>query len=274
MSREKISDGKSEKYTHFANASYIAPADEGSTLDLSGDIIQGYDNELENLTYRAGIQIYEEAIEDDQHGVLGDMPQLLSKRMAKTMEKDCANIYNRAFNSSYTGGDGKVLCASDHPLMNGGSDSNVHASGASSAFSESSLETAMPDFEGYLGMDGDAPVGQKVGIILVPLALKIKALQLVGSELEPWSDNNTTNVFKDEYKMQVLANPYLTSATAWFVLTKDRTSMGFGVVYQNRKPMTINNFIDNMTDSYIYKVRRRHLFGFVHPYGVYGSPGA
>jgi hypothetical protein len=48
-----------------------------------------------------------------------------------------ANVYNRAFNSSYTGGDGSVLCVSTHSTI-AGNQSNVLT--ASADLSEASLE--------------------------------------------------------------------------------------------------------------------------------------
>jgi hypothetical protein len=40
---------------------------------------------------------------------------MLMKAARVTKETVAANLYNRAHNASYTGSDGKVMCATDHP---------------------------------------------------------------------------------------------------------------------------------------------------------------
>ena len=58
-------------------------------------------------------------VEDGDHISIGKTySEHLAQSMIETKETLAANILNRAFNSSYTGGDGKALCVSDHPIYN------------------------------------------------------------------------------------------------------------------------------------------------------------
>ena len=43
----------------------------------------------------------------------------LARSMANTKQVKAANVLNNAFNSSFAGGDGKELCATDHPTIAG-----------------------------------------------------------------------------------------------------------------------------------------------------------
>src|ERR1019366_7170334 len=77
--------------------------------------------------------------EDGDHINLGKIySQHLANAMLETKEVVCANIFNRAFNSSYTGGDGVSLVNSAHPGANGTTYSNQLTTPA--ALSQTSLE--------------------------------------------------------------------------------------------------------------------------------------
>ena len=39
--------------------------------------------------------------------------------MANAKQVKAANVLNNAFDSNFTGGDGKELCATDHPIIAG-----------------------------------------------------------------------------------------------------------------------------------------------------------
>jgi hypothetical protein len=87
-------------------------------------------------------------MEDDQYDVVGQRKaQGLAFSMRQTKEIVGANVYNRAFNTSYTGGDGKAMIVSDHPNMAGGTSSNVIATAAD--LSEAALEQACIDIAGF-----------------------------------------------------------------------------------------------------------------------------
>ena len=89
-----------------------------------------YDNAQEAYTSRythetiaLGFAITEEAMEDNLYvSVAQRYTKALARAFANTKQVKGANVLNNAFNASYTGGDGKRLCATDHPLINGGSD--------------------------------------------------------------------------------------------------------------------------------------------------------
>ncbi|MCV6900757.1 hypothetical protein OE165_27370, partial [Escherichia coli] len=69
----------------------------------------------------------------------------LARSMRQTKEIIGANVYNRAFNSSYTGGDGVCLLNASHVNVAGGTYSNVQAAD----LSEAALEQATIDIEGF-----------------------------------------------------------------------------------------------------------------------------
>src|SRR5580765_2140238 len=77
-------------------------------------------------------------VEDGDHIRIGSTySKHLAQSMVETKETRCANVLNRAFNSSYTGGDGVCLSNSAHPIY-GTTFSNLLATSA--ALSQTSLE--------------------------------------------------------------------------------------------------------------------------------------
>ena len=79
-------------------------------------------------------------VEDGDHVRVGSTySRHLAQSMAETIETVCANHLNRAFNSSYKGGDGVALVSAAHPVI-GGVQSNVLTQ---AALSQTSLEQAL-----------------------------------------------------------------------------------------------------------------------------------
>ena len=72
-------------------------------------------------TIAMAFAITEEAIEDNLYDRLAARyTRALARSMANTKQVKAANVLNNAFNSSFAGGDGKELCATDHPIATGG----------------------------------------------------------------------------------------------------------------------------------------------------------
>jgi hypothetical protein len=97
-----------------------------------------YDNAQEAWTARythetiaMGFAITEEAVEDNLYDSLSSRyTKALARGMAYTKQVKAAYILNNAFTGGPTYGDGKVLCATDHPLVSGGTNSNRPTTGA------------------------------------------------------------------------------------------------------------------------------------------------
>ena len=104
-----------------------------------------------HTTYALGFIITQEAYDDNLYGIIGERrAKGLAFSMRQTKEIIAANVYNRAFNTSYTGGDGATLIASaggggsaSHPNFAGGTWTNGPAT--ASDLSEASLEQACID---------------------------------------------------------------------------------------------------------------------------------
>src|SRR5690606_28444518 len=76
-------------------------------------------------------------VEDGDHIKIGTIySEHLAQSMIETKETLCANIFNRAFNGAYLGGDGQPLNSPSHPIS-GGTFSNLLTTAA--AMSQTSV---------------------------------------------------------------------------------------------------------------------------------------
>jgi phage major head subunit gpT-like protein len=120
--------------------------------------------------------ITREIMEDDLYDVVGQRKaQGLAFSMRQTKEIVAANIYNRAFNSSYTGGDGKELLATDHPLFAGGTFANELATAAD--LSEAAVEQAHIDIAGFVN-DRGLLISVRPKTLVIPRQLMFEAKRI------------------------------------------------------------------------------------------------
>ena len=104
-----------------------------------------------NVAYSLGYIVTREELADNKYeAVAMQRAASLAFSMAQTRENVGANVYNRAFNSQFTGGDGKELLATDHGSLSG-DQSNTLATAA--YFSEAALEDLAR--RGDIRLEGD-----------------------------------------------------------------------------------------------------------------------
>ena len=235
------------------------------------DARQSYINRYVNRTYALGFIITEEAIEDNQYNlaVLGRKDaKALAFSMRQTKEILAANVYNRAFNSSYVFGDAKELCATDHPLFAGGTFANELSVAAD--LSEASLEQACIDIAGFTN-DRGLKIAVQPKSLIIPKELMFEATRILKSELQSNSANNDINALRimGMFPGGVKVNHYLTDTDAWFV----RTNCPEGMKYFNRVGNSFKPDNDFDTGNAKFKARFRCSFGNTDPRGIFGSPG-
>jgi len=235
-----------------------------------------YDAATETFTARythetlaLAFSITEEAIEDNLYDRLASRyTKALARSMANAKQVKAANILNRAFNSSYTGGDGLELCSTAHVIVSG-TEQNELSTAAD--LNETSLEQAMIDIAALTDERGlkIAAQGRKM---IVPSALQFTAERLLKSVGRTGTADNdisavvSMNVIPQGY----VVNHYLTDTDAWFI----KTDVPNGLKHFVRAPIKTAMEGDFETGNVRYKARERYSFGWSDWRGVFGSPGA
>lgn len=230
---------------------------------------QGFVSRYNHVTYGLGFIITEEMIEDDLYDVIGERnARALAKSMRVTKETVGANVYNRAFNGSYVGGDNVSLINASHPNVAGGTWSNTLATAAD--LSEASLEQACIDIMKWED-DRGLPVQIMPKSLVIAVDEVFNAERILKSNLRSGTANNDINVLNNMGKFQdVVSSVYLTDPDAWFI----RTDAQDGMKYFERKADDFSMDNDFDTSNYKYKAVGRYSFGWSDPRGLYGSAGA
>jgi hypothetical protein len=248
----------------FANAPIKA---EGTSVS--------FDNAQETFTARythetlaLAFAITEEAIEDNLYDRLASRyTKALARSMANTKQVKAANVLNNAF-ATANGGDGKALCATDHPIA-AGTDRNELSVAAD--LNETSLEQSLIDIAAMTDERGLKIAAQGVKMI-VPSALQFTAERLMKSSGRTGTADNDINavVSKGMVPQGYVVNHYLTDTDAFFI----KTDVPNGLKHFVRSPMKTAMEGDFTTGNVRYKARERYSFGFSDWRGIFGSPGA
>jgi len=208
-------------------------------------------------------------VEDGDHIRLGQVyAKHLAQSLVETKELLCANILNRAFNSSYVGGDGVSLINSAHPIASG-SFSNQLSTAA--ALSQTSLEQMLIQIRQAVDNNGKKIRLQPLKIVVAPGNV-FQAEVLLKSVLRTGTANNDINPIKSIGLLPEGATVIsrLTSSTNWWVQTD--APEGMKLLMRRALEKTMEG--DFETDSMRYKATERYIPGWTDPRTMYGTPGA
>jgi len=241
---------------------------EGSPISYDSER-QGFITRYQHAVYALGFIITREMMDDDQYDVVGKRKaEGLAFSMRQTKEVIGANVYNRAFNAAYTGGDGVAMIANNHPNIKGGTWSNLIATAAD--LSEASLEQACIDIAGFTN-DAGLLIAVRPSSLVIPRQLMFEAKRILGTDGRVGTDNNDLNAIKTLGSIpQVITNHFLTDTDAWFI----RTDVQNGLKYMERRADSFDMDNDWDTENAKFKATARYSFGWTDPRAVYGSAGA
>jgi hypothetical protein len=252
--------------TGFAGAA-IKQEGAGVQFDQASE---AYTSRYTHNTIALAFAITEEAIEDNLYDRLASRyTRALARSMSQTKQTIAANVLNNGFDSTYTGGDGVQLLASNHPLANGSTFSNILATAAD--LNETSLEQSLIDIAGFVDERGlkIALQGRK---LIIPKELQFTAERVLRSPLRTSTSDNDINamlnmgMIPEGYRI----NHFLTDTDAFFIITDAPNGLKNFV----RSPIKTAIEGDFDTGNVRFKARERYSFGWSDPRGIFGTPGA
>ena len=242
---------------------------EGSAVTFD-DAVESFTARYNHETIALAFAITEEAVEDNLYDRLSSRyTKALARSMAHTKQVKAAAVLNNAFDSTVKGGDGKELCATDHPLTNGSTFANEPSTAAD--LNETSLEDALIKIAGFVDERG-LKVALRGTKLIIPRQLQFTAERLMASSQRPGTADNDVNAVSSMGMLPqgYTVNDFLTDTDAFFIMTD--TPRGF--LHFERTPLSTNMESDFDTGNMRYKARERYSFGFSDPRCVFGSPGA
>lgn len=246
----------------------LAPVkDQGGSISYD-DERQTYVKRYTHTVYGIGYIITREMMEDDLYDIVGERRSKgLAFSISQTIETVAANVYNRAFNSSYTGGDAVEMCSTAH-VTSSGNQANELATAAD--LSEASLEQACIDINNFKN-DRGHNVAVMPRALIVPPALSFEAERILKSPLQNDSANNAVNAVKSMGVIPEGAKVIhkLTDTDAWFI----RTNCPDGLKFFMRRAPQFEMDNDSDTQNAKFMATVRFDAGWTDFRGIYGSPG-
>ena len=265
----ETSERSFEEETKLSGFSAAPVKNEGSAI--------AYDNAQEVFTARynhetiaLGFSLTEEAIEDNLYDSLSSRyTKALARAMAYTKQTKAAAILNNGFSSSYLGGDGQPLFSASHPLVSGGTNSNIPSTPAD--LNETILEAAVIQIAAWTDERG-LLIAAKPRKLVVPPSLMFVSTRLLETELRVSTADNDINALKSNGSIPegYTVNHFLTDTDAWFLTT----DVPNGLKHFVRSPLAQSMDGDFDTGNVRYKSRERYSFGWSDPLGMFASAGA
>lgn len=221
------------------------------------------------ITVAMGFAITEEAQDDNLYESVGSRyTKAMAFAFQNTKETICANVLNNGFNSSYTGGDGKVLFATDHPLVSGGVNSNKPVTGVD--LSETALENAVIQIAGWTDERG-LKICAKARKLVIPTNNQFTAERLLKTILRVGTADNDINAINSMSAIPegYTVNHRLTDTNAWYI----KTDVPDGLKLFQRKKVEFKNDGDFDTGNMRFKGSERFGVGWSDPLSIFGCPG-
>lgn len=249
--------------------SYASVKTEGGATPTDNMAGERFKFNATNFAVGLCYSVTREAIEDNQYKKDFPLANLGLMNSFKEFKESMAwSILNNATTYDSTiGGDGKALCATDHPY-DFGTWSNTFTTQLD--LNEASLLQACLNLRANFVDEAGLKIKarpQSNGLI-IPVALIPIAERLLKSDLRPGTGNNDTNAIRsmEGGVSDYIISDYLTSNYAWFVKTNID-----GLVMMERSPFETDSYVDNATQNLIVTGWERYVPSYNDPRCVYGS---
>ncbi len=229
---------------------------------------QGAVTRYTHVAYALGYIVTYEELRDDLYEIVSKRrAQQLAFSMRQTKENIGANVYNRAFNSAFPGGDAASLISTSHPTLTGNQSNQLTTAADIS-------ETSIEDLLIQIGLATNSR-GMKISVLAqtihVPYQLIFETNRILKSVLQNDTANNAVNVLKatNAIPKGINASHYFSSATAWFI----RTNVPRGMVWFERENVSFDQDNDFDTKNAKAACYERYSFGWSDWRGCYGTQG-
>jgi len=263
-------DGAYDRYGQVTGLGSMYKLAEGENVPQES-FTQGNEKIIYPEDFGLALAITENMYNDDRVGIMKKGFQELGRSAAYTKELIAWDLLNSGFVSTKRVGiDGQPLFAT-HNLINGGTYSNVAPAG--SAISNTTLQAMFNVFDKMTNEKG-VPTPIKPAVLIVAPEKRFIAETYLRSEYNPeqpaGSAPNLINTVGNK-GLSFFVSHYLTSSTAWFVLS-EKTKHDLNLFI--RQPLKLLNWDEPSKRIAVFQATMRCTADFVNWYGTYGNSGA
>jgi len=266
MFEKRDSDKAYEKVVEITGLGLASAKAEGASVSYDSEG-EGVTNTFTHVVYGLGYIVTKEELEDNLYQeVASRRSRGLAYSMKQTAEIVHANIFNRAFNASYTGGDAVALCSSAHPTRSGNQSNLLTAAD----LSESAVEDAVKTIKQATNARG-LKVMIQPSRLLIHTDDEFNATRIFKSDLRVSTANNDVNAIRVMGSIpEIVSNRFFTDNDAWFV----QTDAPEGMLSMWRREVELSKDADFDTENAKAKATMRFSAGWGDFRAVYGSAGA
>jgi hypothetical protein len=218
--------------------------------------------------YSNGIQVEREIIDFKEYGEVKRETRQLEYSVYLTYQTHGASVFNNAFDTAYTGADGKPLCAAKtagHPYApDNTADTWYNADSLDlTPANIDKVRNAMIDFKD----DRGNVLGVQPNALIFGNYYWKKAKEILGSKNVPYEQTNTMNVWNQE-DIEPMYLPWL-QGKKWFMADKEMMKLYLNW-YNARKPVL--EYDDNFqTEVAYYKVVGMWSFNWDEAFWLFGN---
>jgi len=245
------------------------PAFNGKLTYLSQS--PGYLTRIEPKEYAGAVASERKLLDDKKYSVLDNRAAALSESLVRTQEKSGVETFAYAFSSAFTymySEEGLSLCNDSHTTKSGVSTSTGFDNAGTSALDKTSLAAARLAMRRFKG-----DIGQRINIdpdmLIVPDNLYDAAMEIVGSDKDPESANNTMNPQYKRFKVVSYMRLDDYDTNNWFLV--DSRLMKESLLWIDRIKAEFNTNVDFDTFQVSNSIYARWACGFIDWRWVWGS---
>lgn len=274
----KISNQESEtdEYKNYTGLAQLSPVGEGETY-TEDTPIQAYGVSLTPVKYGKIMPVTYEMRKWAKTKDIWNAAKMLGRAAARTEQVHGASMLINGFDTDYTSyTDAKPLFEDDHPRADGGT---AQDNESALALSETNLETLILMMEGQLDDRGQL-ISCFPNKLVVPPALRKRALEILKSEKKSDSADNDANVYNgfQEYygTMKLVVWDYLGAAaggsdTAYYLFDDNVHKLMWQ--WAEKANVSRDESIGFKNDTIHYKSRDYFAYGWGDWRGSIGSTG-
>lgn len=176
-----------------------------------------YRKRITNTEYARGLAIQRRLWEVGNKKVIAKLSQHFGEKVKLRRLIDSFALFNNAFNTTYTGGDGLELCSTAHTSGGTGSDQSNSGTLELAPAAVITVKNAMMKFN----TNADNPLFvTKPDMVIVPVELEDYMNEISKSRGRVDSDTNNINTSFGQYK--VTSSRIMDDATNWFMVNEAR----------------------------------------------------
>lgn len=229
-----------------------------------GPKVMGVDKE-----FALGFALTRKTVEDDQYGKANQSSKWLGHALNMTREYRSAQLLDDAFTgTTFKGIDNKSLFNTAHTLIN--SDSTVANMPTTAVGLSIAGITALSNLAALCKDENGDPHKVVLDTLIIgnDVTNLHKAMQIFGSEKEPFTADNQDNAIKKRYSgMKIKQSHFMSNTGHYFMLDSKQNDAWF----MTRRAPLYEDDKDFSTGAALFKVSTRFLIWFVSWRGWYGA---